>query len=221
MRSTRRSSSSVPRRRWIGLLAALAALLPACGARAGVEDDAVAVLLVAKPDMTDPEFARSVVLVTFPQDSGPMGVILNRPAGTSLGDIVAERSDTRSRRDPLFFGGPLEQDGMLFVFHAPAHPVRALPITDDLYLSGDGSIFDALMARAAEAPDQRFYVGHSGWDEGQLDAEIAAGDWLVLPVEAAVIFRMAPESMWEQLVVRAALPGTRLGAPLHLARTAH
>lgn len=223
MRCISRSSNSRAPRRRLALLAALAmlAMLVVAGrAAAGVEDDGSAVLLVAKPDMRDPGFAQTVVLVTFPQDAGPMGVILNRPAGIAIGDLLAERTDVRPRRDPVHFGGPLEPDGLLFVFHAPLHPVKALPILDDLYLSGDGTIFNALMAATGNAVNQRFYVGHSGWDEGQLDAEIASGAWFVLPADPAVIFDMAPEHMWETLVARAQLPSTNLYQPRHVARIA-
>ena len=204
----------------MALLAALAIVVVAGGAAADVEDDGSAVLLVAKPHMRDPGFAQTVVLVTFPQDAGPMGVILNRPAGIAIGDLLAERADVRPRRDPIYFGGPLEPDGLLFVFHAPLHPVKALPILDDLYLSGDGAIFDALMAATGDAANQRFYAGHSGWGEGQLDAEIANGAWFVLPADPAVIFDMAPEHMWETLVARAQLPTTNLYQPRHVARPA-
>ncbi len=220
MRSTSRSSSSRGPRFALALLLALAATVASGRAVAGVEDDASAVLLVAKPDMRDAEFARSVVLVAFPQDTGPMGVILNRPAGITLGDVLAEREDARQRRDPMFFGGPLEQDGLLFVFRAPQHPVKALPIVDDLYLSGDGAIFDTLMTAQDQAANQRFYVGHSGWDDSQLDAEIASGAWFVLPVDPTVIFDMAPDRLWETLVARALLPSTDLRQPRHVARIA-
>ena len=220
MRSTSRSSNSRALRRRLALLAALAMLVVAGRAAADVEDDGSAVLLVAKPDMRDPGFAQTVVLVTFPQDAGPMGVILNRLAGIAIGDLLAERADVRPRRDPVHFGGPLEPDGLLFVFHAALHPVKALPILDDLYLSGDNTIFDSLMAATGDAANQRFYVGHSGWDEGQLDAEIASGAWFVLPADPAVIFDMAPDRMWEALATRAQLPNTNLYQPRHVARIA-
>jgi len=219
MRSTRRCSISDARGLALALIATLALGTVSGAAVAGIGDDESAVLLVARPDMRDPEFAQTVVLVAFPQDAGPMGVILNRPAGVAIGEVLRERADVRERRDPMFLGGPLEQDGLLFVFHAPQHPVRALPLLDDLYLSGDGAIFDTLMAAPDDAAHQRFYVGHSGWEEGQLDEEIEAGDWYVLPVDAAAIFEIAPDRLWDTLIARAKLPSALLQRQRHLART--
>ncbi|MCW5623182.1 MAG: YqgE/AlgH family protein [Burkholderiales bacterium] len=195
----------------IGLLLLLLAAGPAVG---GVEDSERAVLLVASPQMLDPNFARTVVLVSFPQDVGPMGVVLNRPVGATLGDILTDRPDLRERRDPLFFGGPVEPDGILFVFRAPEHPLRALPVVDDLYFSGDGTLFDEVARAADGARQRRFFAGYAGWAVGQLDAEVARGDWYVLDVDADTVFDIAgTPDLWARLLQRARAT-TAVAAPV-------
>lgn len=195
-------------------LLALMLLLPVL-AGAGVEDSEQAVLLVAHPRLDGSDFGRTVVLVAFPQDAGPTGVVLNRPLGVTLGALFEEHPEIARRQDMVFYGGPVQPDGMLFVFRASEHPVKALPVIDDIYLSADGRLFDALMAKPEDASMQRFFVGYSGWAEGQLDAEVKRGDWFVLPAEAEVIYEMPTETMWETLLLRAtaATAGNRLRWP--------
>lgn len=181
---------------------ALLVLIPAL-AWAGVEDSDEAVLLVAHPRMDDPNFTETVVLVTFPQDSGPMGVVLNRPIGATLGELFDEDPAVRERRDMVHAGGPVQPDGLLFIFRSAEHPVKALPVVRDIYLSADGKLFDVLVRKKEEASSQRFYAGYAGWTEGQLDAEVERGDWYVLPMDVEVLYGMPEESMWETLFVRA------------------
>jgi len=202
-------------------LFALMLLLPAL-ACAGVEDNEHAVLLVAHPRLDGSDFARTVVLVAFPQDAGPTGVVLNRPLGIALGALFEEHPEIAKREDMVFYGGPVQPDGMLFVFRAAEHPVKALPVIDDIYLSADGRLFDALMAKPEDASAQRFFVGYSGWAEGQLDAEVRRGDWFVLPADADVIYDMPSETMWETLLLRATAEtaANRLRSPPGLASQA-
>lgn len=181
---------------------ALLALIPAL-AWAGVEDSDEAVLLVAHPRMDDPNFSETVVLVTFPQDSGPMGVVLNRPIGATLGELFDQDPAVRERQDMVHAGGPVQPDGMLFIFRSAEHPVKALPVVEDIYLSADGRLFDLLVKKTDEAASQRYYAGYAGWAEGQLDAEVERGDWYVLPMDVEVLYGMSEESMWETLLVRA------------------
>ncbi len=193
-------------------LAALLLLLPALAA-AGVEDSEQAVLLVAHPRLDGSDFARTVVVVTFPQDTGPMGVVLNRPIGVTLGTLFEESPAIKDREDTVYSGGPVQPDAILFLFRSPEHPVKALPVVEDIYLSADGKLFDELMTKPAQGSTQRFYVGYSGWAEGQLDAEVERGDWFVLPAEADVIYAMPVEEMWETLLVRATAETAHLSRP--------
>ncbi len=185
---------------------AIAALLLAAGlAHAGLEDDGLPVLLVASPRLEDGNFARTVVAVAFPQDGGAMGVILNRGSGLSLGELLGDQvAAVSGRPDPVGLGGPVTPDGMLFLFRADSHPVRALPLVADWYLSGDGALFDNLAALSADEARERvrYFVGYSGWAEGQLDQEVERGDWLVLPLEAAVLLDADADSLWSRMVAR-------------------
>lgn len=176
----------------------LLALLPA---RAELPVRSEPVLLVAHPDMQDPNFAQTVVLVVFPETLGPTGVILNRPTRLKWAEASPDEPRLAKRSDPIHFGGPVQLNTLWFLFHAPQPPSVALPVLGDLYLSADAGVLDGLLAQ--ERGIERFFVGYSGWAPAQLDFEIAEGAWYVLPADLDTILELAPEDMWRTLVLRA------------------
>lgn len=222
-RATRRD-----RRAFVAALAAAAGVAIAPAIVSGrelrfgpVEDARDPVLLVASPTMRDADFVRTVVAVGFPPDVGPMGVILNRAAGASLGQVLGpSRPELASRADPVWLGGPVAQDGFVFVFRAAEHPVIALPMGDDCFLSGDGTLF----ARVVAEPDggaHRFFMGFAQWAEGQLDAEIARGDWWVLPMDTRVLFDTSTPDLWRALIERVRNPSAARPGKAAEPRRAH
>lgn len=194
-------------------LAGVLALCPYAGA-ANVEEDRTPILLVAHPRMPDANFAGTVLVVIFPQDAGPLGLVLNRPSGMNLGDLFGpDRPDLAGHEDPVHLGGPVDPTGMLFLFRAKDPPLRALPVVDDILVSGDGEIFESLVADAADPGNRRFFAGHAGWAEGQLDREIDHGDWYVLAVDPAVVMSTDDDGLWELMIERATALRANRDAP--------
>jgi putative transcriptional regulator len=185
--------------------AAAASLLPAGETYAQKTAAKEAVLLVAHPGMVDPRFASSVVLVTFPLDAGPMGVILNQPSTVELRSIWPQRPERQGRTDLIYFGGPVEPDGLLFVFRMSPPPAKAVWAIGDIHLSGDGQLLEKLLEKTSPVPDQRFFAGYAGWAPGQLESEIDQGGWYVLPADENVIFTLSGEKLWEDLLKRATM----------------
>ena len=167
---------------------------------------------VAAPHLHDPHFGHSVVLVMFPPDAGPGGVILNRPTSMTLGDIWAEPEKRYGRSDPLYIGGPVQPDGLLFLFRMTPAPVRAWRATEDIHFSGDGELLKQLLAQTDSAQEQRFFAGYAGWAKGQLEREVSRGDWHVLEVDPEIIYDTDSETLWERMYQRATL--LRVDAPL-------
>jgi putative transcriptional regulator len=161
-----------------------------------------AILLVASPELRDPNFAHTVVLVLFPAEGGPLGVILNRQTPVTLAEAFTDEPQLRSRTEKLYFGGPVRINALMFLFRSGETPRNALPILEDLYLSGDGTLLDEMLARRQDAVE-RFFVGCSGWAPAQLDAEIAQGGWYVLPADLDTILKTDPKTMWRLLLGRA------------------
>lgn len=194
-----------PSRRIFSLLCAAAVLLaPASGL--AQSDPGRAFLLVAHPQLQDPNFAATVVLAVRVDEGGPIGVILNRPTTIALESVYPDRADVAGRKDLVFFGGPVHPDALLFAFRSATRPPQGMLVSEDIYISGYSLVLDELLKHPENATEQRFFVGYSGWAEGQLEAEIKQGGWYVLPLDTGAIFRMNPRTMYDDLLERALVP---------------
>ena len=178
--------------RWIAFAAALLC------ASAGAQDAPNAILLVAKPELADPNFRQTVVLVTQASDGSTVGVILNRPT---------DRKHAKSGK-ALGFGGPVMPAATVALFRSPKKPeAPAFHVLKGVYLTMHQSILEALFARPAE--NYRLYSGFSGWAPRQLQSEMARDGWYVLPATESIVFRDDQSGLWRELVEKA----RKLNAP--------
>ena len=176
------------------------ALVPACACAA--ETAAPSIFLVAKPELQDPGFVQTVVLVVFPKDGGPVGVILNRPTRLSLKDGFPQEPQLKDRDDTLYFGGPVQTNGLMFLFRGGSQADNAFPVVGDLYLSGDGELLNRMLSQKSGAV-QRYFLGYSGWTAPQLEHEIALGAWYVIEADLETVVRTDPKTLWRDLMQRA------------------
>ena len=190
------------------LLAGLASVVPGAAA----QDRPNGVLLVARPELTDPNFAQTVVLVTRHAHGGAVGVILNRPTALGLAEAFPSLEGLRGRRDAVFQGGPVARGAAAFVFRSSERPREALHVLGDVWLSLDPGLLQRLLA-GPPPPALRVYAGYAGWAPGQLEAEIHHGGWHVLDADAATIFEAEPRTMWRTLLRRATSRSTRASPP--------
>lgn len=158
-------------------------------------------LLVARPELRDPNFERTVVLVTRHDEEGAFGWILNRPLDQRLGDVVGESvADERVRGVPLFRGGPVEPAAAQFLTDADGEGVRATPLEGVAMLPIEGASGPSDLAELVDAlPGDavvRGYLGYAGWGAGQLEGEIDEGSWFIAPADARHVFGVAPERLW-------------------------
>lgn len=164
----------------------------------GTRDEAPpAMILIAAPGLTDPNFARSVVLAARTGTGEIIGLILNRPTGAAWPRGVRPQAAEGSRK--MNFGGPLIPQATFAVGTAES----AVPETADL---GAGLRFAiglkatlALAQAGAPAGALKLFNGYAGWAPRQLDSEIAEGIWQVRPVSAALVFDPEPQTQWERL----------------------
>jgi putative transcriptional regulator len=175
--------------------AALALLLACAGAMAQQGEPANGVLLIAKPELDDPNFGRSVVLVTQSRDGHTLGVIVNKP------------TPARHQGRPLWFGGPVMIRSVVALFASDAAPAAAaFHVLKNVYLSMHPQNLEALLAeRGARF---RLYAGFAAWAPGQLKSEFGRDAWHVLPADEALVFREDMSGLWEELLAKAAGPKT-------------
>jgi putative transcriptional regulator len=184
----------------IALVAALVLPHPAGAQERGV-------LLVAKPDLADPNFARTVLVVGQDERGSALGVVLNRPARFSLAGLMDHDPRFARFTEPMYRGGPVEPLGLFALFRADEAPGPALRIADDLWLALLPETVERLLA---DPPAQlRLYVGYAGWAPGQLAAEIERGSWWALDPDADLAFRPDTRALWDELATRASSVRTR------------
>ncbi len=189
----------------IRLLLLSLAIALAVPARGDEAHPAGPVLLVARADLPDPNFAESVVLVTRRGPAGALGVIINRPTTIPLARVFPDEGKLGGREDRLYFGGPVSRMQMVFVFRADSRPDEAVEVLEGVYLSTDGDLLRKRLGAGGTGEGLRVFAGHAGWAPGQLEAEIERGDWRLMRPEAGAIFSRKPEGLWPELDRRASL----------------
>lgn len=163
-------------------------------------------LLIAAPSLADPEFFRTVVFLIEHDDTGTVGVIINRPSHTPVGHILADWQDVMSDPPVVFNGGPVQRDGALGLGRLSSSAdagtgLRA--VTGGLALVDlDGDVEQ--VSRGAES--LRVFAGHSGWDVGQLEDEIQSGGWFVVAGGLDDVFSASPGTLWRSVLRRQPAP---------------
>jgi putative transcriptional regulator len=152
-------------------------------------------LLIAEPILPDVIFSRSVVFLVDDADDKHMGFILNKTAGISLGQVLPEFEDSNHK---VNLGGPVDTD-KLFYLHTYGDIISgAKQVTDDLWFGGDFDVMKEMLRANVLSPDKiLFFLGYSGWTEGQLDTELDEGAWLVADINKDFVFT-EDESKWSR-----------------------
>lgn len=166
------------------------------------------VFLVAGRNLLDPNFYRSVVLLTAYGPEGAMGLVVNQPTQIKLSEVFPDAEAFRKSGKVLYRGGPVAAPRILMLFRTPSPPDSgAERVFDHVYMSASRSLLDTLI-RGTKVRF-RLYGGHAGWAPGQLDMEIARGAWHVVPADADLVFAPAPSEIWQRLMDRMMLRSVR------------
>jgi putative transcriptional regulator len=163
-------------------------------------------LLVATPLLGDPPFVRTVVYLLEHDGGGTVGVILNRPSHTPVGQVLPDWHDAVSGPAVVFGGGPVQPDGALCLGQLQPGSEGIREVVDGVStvdLDGDVAVI------APNARRLRVFAGHAGWSPGQLDDELGEGAWWVLPGGPDDLFSADPKVMWRE-VLRRQLPPLNL-----------
>jgi putative transcriptional regulator len=160
-------------------------------------------LLVAGPTLQDPNFVRTVVLVGEHNDEGALGVVLNRPSDTSVGEAVPDLEDLTGAGDPVHVGGPVQPSAVLVLaeYEDPEDATQLVtPSVGFLALEDEEerSIHHdvALLRRA------RVFAGYAGWGPGQLEDELERDDWIVADAAADDVFDEDAPTLWSRVLDR-------------------
>jgi putative transcriptional regulator len=162
-------------------------------------------LLLSMPQLRDPNFTHSVVLLCKHSEEGAFGLVVNRPLVTS-GTVMVhlEPPVTTEREIEIWIGGPVEPHRSWMLVGGPDDAVEAqgaVQIADGIHLSTSPALLRRLLEPNPPV-NARLVVGYSGWGPGQLEAELAESSWLLSDVDPEIVFRTAPEQMWEKAIRR-------------------
>lgn len=151
-------------------------------------------LLLAHPSMRDPNFRRSVVLMSVHNAEGAMGVVLNRPAGQRLGELSGDFALGPLASVPIFTGGPVQPEQLV---------LAAWQARDDGFRLHFGIEPDkATQLLSEEGTHVRAFIGYSGWAAGQLENEMTHRTWVVADVPEDLMGQSQDETLWRTVLGR-------------------
>lgn len=157
-------------------------------------------LLVSEPFMLDPNFKRSVVLLTEYQAAGAVGFILNQRSNLLLNDLI---EDISLLDFPVYIGGPVANDSLHFVHNCHDKLNSGVLLREGVYWGGNFETLRILLKNNEIGREEiKFFIGYSGWSEGQLEQEIQENSWLVSnKFHHEVVFVQDDENLWREVVI--------------------
>jgi putative transcriptional regulator len=155
-------------------------------------------LLIADPFLQDDHFIRSVIYLCCHDKEGTIGFKLNEFSGYSIHQMIKGLSQCRL---PVYIGGPVANDTVHFLHSAPDLIPGGQHIGNQIYWGGDFSVVKQLLKdKSLHQQNIRFFLGYSGWSEGQLQQELEEKTWLTATSTKKIIFDIQPESVWKESV---------------------
>jgi putative transcriptional regulator len=156
-------------------------------------------LLLASPSLLDPNFSRTVVLIGMHSEDGAMGVVLNRPSNLTVGEAVPQLQEVVGALETVYVGGPVQSSSVVFLAEFLEPALAGMLVLGRIgFPAADAGIEHLAQATAR----RRVFAGHAGWGQGQLDAEVADGDWIAHPAQPQDVFTDVPEELWSSVLTR-------------------
>jgi putative transcriptional regulator len=156
-------------------------------------------LLIASPQLGDPNFARSVVLITEHTEEGAMGVILNRPATTTVSEAAPELEELVTPGEDVYVGGPVQPSSVIVLAEWEHTNDAEVPVFGSVGFVGAGADPATLAETVVRA---RVFAGFAGWSSGQLETELGRDDWILEPAIADDVFTEDPDELWSEVLER-------------------
>jgi len=154
-------------------------------------------LLISSPSLVDPNFRRTVVLVTHHTEEGAVGLVLSRPSQMRIAEAVPDLAALPTRDEVVYIGGPVQPEAVVVLVELEQLGEEATPIVGNVaYLP---PLAEGEELRASRA---RVFAGYSGWGPGQLEAELEEPAWIVAPALPADVFAADPDELWRTVLRR-------------------
>jgi putative transcriptional regulator len=155
-------------------------------------------VLLAEPFMMDPNFKRSTVLLCEHNAEGSVGFIMNKPLDMRVDELIEDFPEFDAK---VFFGGPVQTDTIHYIHNVGELLEDSFKVTEGVFWGGDFDKLKFLIVSKLIRPENiRFFVGYSGWSEGQLDSEMQYGSWLLADMDSNYLFKTRPKKLWQQVM---------------------
>jgi len=155
-------------------------------------------LLVASPGLLDPNFRRTVVLITEHNEEGAAGLVVNRPSEAEVSELVPQLEDLVDDGDHVWMGGPVQQNAVLVLGEFLDPDDAAVPLFGSLGFPSLDEPEDVVPLTTR----RRIFAGYAGWGSGQLEDELAREDWILEEAQNDDAFTEAPGELWADVLRR-------------------
>lgn len=157
-------------------------------------------LLLAEPYLLDPNFKRAAIALVDHRDEGTVGFVINHPLDWRVTDVLDGFPDFDAF---LSYGGPVQRETLHFLHTLGDRLGEVEHVSDGVYWGGDFDVLTALIEDgAADERHVRFFLGYSGWDAGQLAAEMRQNTWVCGALTADLLFGTRAEQVWPRAMDR-------------------
>jgi putative transcriptional regulator len=152
-------------------------------------------LLIADPFLKDTNFKRAVIFLCEHMDEGSFGLVLNKQLNITLGEVIEGLEGNPTK---IYFGGPVDMDTIHFLHQLPDEIPGSYKVTDGVYWGGDFELLTKLIKEnRIDMSKVRFYLGYSGWQEGQLSNEMKSHhSWLTVAANDTLVFHKNTNQIW-------------------------
>ena len=154
------------------------------------------ILLIAEPFLKDPNFMRTVILLCDHQTDGSFGFVINRHYEHTLNELM---NDMDQLVLPVFYGGPVQMDTIHFLHQYPHKIPGSHEVQKGIYWGGDFETAISLLQEGSIDKNKiRFFIGYSGWSDGQLTNELKEKSWLTVEANRTIVFHKEADEIWKE-----------------------
>ncbi len=158
------------------------------------EKPATGKILISEPFLNDPNFKRTIILLAEHSEEGSVGFVLNKPTDYRIHEVIEEFPEFES---VVYYGGPVQLNSLQFIYRGDEIIDGSIEIMPGLFWGGSFDLLKTLInSKAVNPEDFRFFLGYSGWIEGQIEDEIKMNSWIVSETTIDNIFSYEPDKLW-------------------------
>ena len=161
-------------------------------------EPAAGILLIADPFLKDPNFLRTVVLLCEHRQQGSFGFVLNKQIEQTLDELI---TSFEGHSLPVYYGGPVQMNTIHFLHQYPDLIPESVKISNDIYWGGNFETVTALIKNKSIDPGKiKFFIGYSGWGDGQLSGELKEKSWLTVYANSRLVFNTHHDEIWKVIL---------------------